>query len=58
VLLYQELINKQLEALIDSFVSITVDDFLETNKVLFREVFLIVFWFFKKVPHINTSVFE
>jgi hypothetical protein len=58
VSLYQELVNKQLKALIDSFVSIAVNNFLKTNRVLFCKVLLIVFWFFKEVPHINTSVFE
>jgi hypothetical protein len=58
VLLYQELVNKQLEALIDSFVSIAVDDFLKTDGVLFCEVLLIVFWSFEKVPYMNIGVFE
>jgi hypothetical protein len=58
VLLYQKLVNKQLKALIDSFVSIVVNNFLETNRVLFYKVLLIVFWSFKEVPHMNTSVFE
>jgi hypothetical protein len=58
VLLYQKLINKQLKTLINSFVSITVNNFLKTNSVLFCEVLLIVFWFLKEVPHINTSVFK
>jgi hypothetical protein len=58
VLLYQKLVNKQLKALIDSFVSIAVNNFLETDRVLFCEVLLIVFWSFKEVPYVNTSVFE
>jgi hypothetical protein len=58
VSLYQELVNKQLKTLINSFVSIAVDNFLKTNRVLFCEVLPIVFWSFKEVPHINTSVFE
>jgi hypothetical protein len=58
VLLYQELVNKQLETLINSFVSIAVDDFLKTNGVLFCEVLPIVFWSFEEVPHVNASVFE
>jgi hypothetical protein len=58
VSLYQELVNKQLEALIDSLVSIAVDDFLKTDGVLFREVLPVVFWSFEEVPHVNTSVFE
>jgi hypothetical protein len=58
VLLYQELVNKQLKALIDSLVSIAVNDFLKTNRVPFREVLPVVFWPFKEVPHINVSVFE
>jgi hypothetical protein len=58
VLLYQKLVNKQLKALIDSFVSITVDDFLKTDGVPFYEVLPIVFWFFEKVPHVNIGVFE
>jgi hypothetical protein len=58
VSLYQELVNEQLEALIDSFVSIAVDDFLETDRVPFCEVLPIVFWSFKEVPHVNASVFE
>jgi hypothetical protein len=41
--LYQELVNKQLKVLINSFVSITVNNFLKTNKVLFRKVLPIVF---------------
>jgi hypothetical protein len=58
VSLYQELVNKQLEALIDSFVSIVIDNFLETNRVLFCEVLPIVFWSFKEVPYVNASVFK
>jgi hypothetical protein len=58
VSLYQELVNKQLKTLINSLVSIAVDNFLKTDKVLFCEVLLIVFWPFKEVPHINASVFE
>jgi hypothetical protein len=58
VSLYQKLVNKQLKALIDSFVSIAVDDFLKTDRVLFREVLSIVFWSFEKVPYVNTGVFE
>jgi hypothetical protein len=38
VLLYQKLVNKQLKALINSFVSITVNNFLKTNRVLFCKV--------------------
>jgi hypothetical protein len=56
--LYQELVNKQLKALINSLVSIAVDDFLKTDRVLFREVLPVVFWPFKEVPYVNTSVFE
>jgi hypothetical protein len=58
VLLYQKLVNKQLKTLINSFVSIAVDNFLKTDGVLFRKVLLIVFWSFKEVLHVNTSVFE
>jgi hypothetical protein len=58
VSLYQELVNKQLKALINFFVSITVNNFLKTNRVLFRKVLSIVFWSFKEVPYINTSVFK
>jgi hypothetical protein len=58
VSLYQELVNKQLKALIDSLVSIAVDDFLKTDGVPFREVLPVVFWPFKEVPHVNASVFE
>jgi hypothetical protein len=58
VSLYQELVNKQLKALINSLVSITVNDFLKTDRVLFREVLPVIFWSFKEVPHINTSVFK
>jgi hypothetical protein len=58
VLLYQQLVNKQLKALINSFVSVTVDDFLKTNRVLFRKILLIVFWPFEEVLYISTSVFE
>jgi hypothetical protein len=43
VLLYQKLVNKQLKALINSFVSIIINNFLKTNKVLFCKVLLIVF---------------
>jgi hypothetical protein len=58
VLLYQELVNKQLKTLINSFVSIAVNNFLKTNRVLFYKVLLIVFWSFKEVPYVNASVFE
>jgi hypothetical protein len=58
MLLYQKLVNKQLKALINSVVSIIVDNFLKTNKVLFRKILLIVFWPFKEVLHINTRVFK
>jgi hypothetical protein len=58
VSLYQELVNKQLKTLINSFVSIAVNNFLKTDKVLFCKVLLIVFWFFEEVLYINTSVFE
>jgi hypothetical protein len=43
MLLYQKLVNKQLKALIDSLVNITVNNFLKTNRVLFCEVFPVVF---------------
>jgi hypothetical protein len=56
--LYQELVNKQLKTLINSFVSIAVDNFLKTDGVLFCEVLSIVFWSFEEVPHVNASVFE
>ena len=58
VLLYQKLVNKQLKTLINSFVSIAVDNFLKTNRVLFRKVLPIVFWSFKEVLYVNTSVFK
>jgi hypothetical protein len=58
MLLYQKLVNKQLKALINSVVSIIVDNFLKTNKVLFCKILLIVFWPFKEVLHINTRVFK
>jgi hypothetical protein len=58
MLLYQKLVNKQLEALIDSFISIVVDNTLKANRVLFRKILPIVFRPFKEVPHISTSVFE
>jgi hypothetical protein len=58
VALYQELIDKQLKALINCLISIVVDNTLKADSVLFRKVLLIVFWFFKEVPHISTSVFE
>jgi hypothetical protein len=56
--LYQKLVNKQLEALINSFISIAVDNTLKADRVLFRKILLIVFRPFKEVPHISTSVFE
>jgi hypothetical protein len=58
VSLYQKLVNKQLKALINSFVSVTVNNFLKTDGVLFRKILLIVFWPFKEVLHISTSVFK
>jgi hypothetical protein len=58
MLLYQKLVNKQLKTLINSFVSIIVNNFLKTDRVLFYKVLLIIFWFFKEVLYINTSVFE
>jgi hypothetical protein len=58
VLLYQKLVNKQLETPINSFVSVTVNNFLKTNRVLFRKILPIVFWPFKEVPYISRSVFE
>jgi hypothetical protein len=58
VALYQELINKQLKALINSFVRIAINDFLKTDRVSFRKVLPIVFWSFKEVPYVNARVFE
>jgi hypothetical protein len=58
MLLYQKLVNKQLKTLINSFVSVTVNDFLKTDGVPFRKILLIVFWPFKEVLYISTSVFE
>jgi hypothetical protein len=58
VALYQELINKQLKALINSFVRIAINDFLKTDRVPFRKVLPIVFWSFKEVPHVNARVFK
>jgi hypothetical protein len=57
VLLYQKLVNKQLKALINSVVSIVVDN-IKTDRVLFRKILLVVFWPFKEVSHIDTRVFE
>jgi c-di-AMP phosphodiesterase-like protein len=58
MLLYQKLVNKQLKALINSVVSIAVNNFLKTNRVLFRKILPVVFWPFKKVLYINTHVFK
>jgi hypothetical protein len=58
VSLYQKLINKQLKALINSVVSIAVNNFLKTNRVLFRKILLVVFWPFKEVSHIDARVFK
>jgi c-di-AMP phosphodiesterase-like protein len=58
MLLYQKLVNKQLKALINSVVSIVINNFLKTNRVLFRKILLVVFWPFKEVLHINTYVFK
>jgi hypothetical protein len=45
ITLYQELVNKQLKTLINSFVNIavTVNNSLKTNKVLFYKILPIVF---------------
>jgi hypothetical protein len=43
MLLYQKLVNKQLKALINSVVSIAVNNFLKTNKVLFYKILPVVF---------------
>jgi hypothetical protein len=58
VLLYQKLVNKQLKALINSVVSITVDNFLKTNRVLFRKILPVVFWPFKEVSYMDARVFK
>jgi hypothetical protein len=60
IVLYQELVNKQLKTLTNSFVSIIiiVNNSLKTNKVLFYKILLIIFWSFKKVLYINTNVFK
>jgi hypothetical protein len=58
MLLYQKLINKQLKALIDSFINIAVDNTLKANRVPFCKILLIVFQPFKEVPYISTSVFK
>jgi hypothetical protein len=58
MLLYQKLINKQLEALIDSLISIAVDNTLKADRVLFRKILSIVFRPFEEVLYISTSVFE
>jgi hypothetical protein len=56
--LYQKLVNKQLKALINSVVSIAVNNFLKTNRVLFRKILLVVFWPFEEVSHMDARVFE
>jgi hypothetical protein len=58
MLLYQKLVNKQLKALIDSLISIIVNNTLKADGVPFCKILPIVFQPFKEVPHISTSVFE
>jgi hypothetical protein len=58
MLLYQKLVNKQLKALINSLINIAVDNTLKADRVLFRKILPIVFWPFKKVLYMSTSVFE
>jgi hypothetical protein len=58
MLLYQKLVNKQLEALIDSLISIAVNNTLKADRVLFRKILPIVFRPFKEVLHMSTSVFK
>jgi hypothetical protein len=58
MLLYQKLVNKQLETLINSFISIAVNNTLKADRVPFRKILLIVFRPFEEVPHMSTSVFE